>query len=749
MRKIVKLFIMSFFSILVVITLSSCGDSKWDFSKSDAAKFYELDAALSETDSGLELSLTSEDEIFGSSIKKSNIVLFDYSALDESSLSGYLEYSDIKDQRVSINSVDVDSAKEAVLSFEGEASDTYGVLIHKKATSLDNHAFAFAKILDKSSDNAIITEYEEQMIKSRGSWSDAKAAIDCASYISQIVLGGLTDNPVSFAGGIFGLFTTIGGKAMGSGATIEDVMKKLVVIDGKLDAISAQIDANQKQILDEFVRTDAMIDEVKVIEYNQNIQSYQTDYVKPITDYLLVYKDSCEQAFRKYVNEESQSFTMYYGERDDDSNALLYVTEDDVTAATSYEITITDFSNSLKYLSSHKDIVGNDFYEALTADLVNAISSNTLPSGKSEDELSQEMYQTIANNISYDVLATEDDTLHREVLQLLSNFTSFAGAISGASFETVLSSYINRLQCIYNFSSEIKEPVRNLLASIKLTLDSYMCIAQTACLAQKINYSEQIYNAYIAACDVISSTYDAVMAVDDSYSFTVGAKISGDLYNAKASVWYTNPGNSCDFHAIFGLYKIESFDGSEIHSEGVDVNDIAFVDYRNNKGILTRYGLLKSSGYTEEKTYREYLKSVNILSQDMFDILNRLFEGGRTVDKVGKIICSYNIRDLYDSDSNLTLECICYGNPDGYFFHTGYHYNYRYSDSDVSSEYWSGKIAYGDLIDANTGALDSSNLISAYARYAESHRYWFDDEHWAFSDDYFGQFCFILNVVTE
>ncbi len=749
MKKIGKYILIFLVMAFMTIGVTSCKKSKWTFSKSEAARFYELSANLKETNQGLELVVTSEEAVFDSKIKKSNVILFDFSALDQSSLSGYLEYSDIKNEMVSIDSIDVSSSKEVILSFEGEAADTYGVLIHKDATALDTHAYAFANILDKSSDDKIITEYEEQMIKSHGSWSDVKAGIDCASYISQIVLGGLTDSPVSFAGGIFGLFTTIGGKAMGSSTSLDDVVQKLTLIDGKLDAISEQIDANQKQIIDEFVRTDAMIDEVKVIEYNQNIQAYQTNYVKPIVDYLLVYKDSTEQAFKNYVKMDSQSFVMYYGERDDDSNALLFETEDNVDNATSYEINVDDFSNSLSYLKNHKDIVGEDFYEYLSKDLANAISSNDYPKGKSNEELTQDMYETIANNISYEVLALDDAALHKEVLQLLSNFTAFANAIAGVSFESVLSSYISRLQCIYNFSYEIKEQVRNLLASIKLNLDSYMCIAQNACFAQKINYSKEIYDAYIGACEMISNTYDKVMSVDDNYSYVVGANITGGLYNAKASVWYTNLGNNCDFHATFDITKIDSFDGSEIHGSSVNVNDISFVDYRNNKGILTRYNLLKSLGYSKSITYREYLKDNNILTRQMFDTLHSLFEGGRTVDYVGKIICSYGIRDLNDSDNSLSLECICYGNPNGYFFHTKYRYNYRYSDSDASSQYWSGKMAYGDIIDANTGKIESDNLISAYARYAESHRYWFDDEHWGFSDDYFGKYSFILNVVAK
>ena len=136
-----------------------------------------------------------------------------------------------------------------------------------------------------------------------------------ANYITSSILGYIANNPSVFAGGIFGLATTLGNAFLSSGPTLADVSKQLGVIDAKIDAISNQIDANQKEILDEFVRTQAMIDEVKVNQYNQNIQAFQTSYVKPIEDYLLIYKDSIEQYFKKYVS-EPETVCVYYGKDD-------------------------------------------------------------------------------------------------------------------------------------------------------------------------------------------------------------------------------------------------------------------------------------------------------------------------------------------------------------------------------------------------------------------------------------------------
>lgn len=90
------------------------------------------------------------------------------------------------------------------------------------------------------------------------------------------------------------------------------------------------------------------------------------------------------------------------------------------------------------------------------------------------------------------------------------------------------------------------------------------------------------------------------------------------------------------------------------------------------------------------------------------------------------------------------MHCQCYGNPDGSYFRVGHEYHYRFDNGNIEAQYWSGKIAVGDLLDSSTGLLESDKKISAYAKYSESHMLWIDDEHWGFIDDIFGLFCFII-----
>lgn len=740
MRKQIERITYIILFFLAIITLVSCGKDKWDYSKEDVAKFAELTAEVSKQDDVMKLTLTNDEPIFKSKIKKSDILLFEYASLRSTS-TGYLSYKEIKNNTIKISNASVESSKKLELTFSSPSINNYGVIIHKSALTNKYHAIGAANYID-SSNSKTITEYEEQLIAKKGTWSDMNSSIQMANYVSQIILSVMTDNPISFAGGVFGVVSTLGSAYFSSGASLDSIAKQLDVVDAKLDAITNQIDENQKQILDEFVRTQAMIDEVKVIQYNQNITAYQTDYVKPINDYLLVYKDSIEQALRKYVSEE-RNVRVYYGEKEYNANDVIFASEEDISSATYVDFQISEFSYAKAYLKKNKDIVGDGFAKELNKDILAALDGVTLPTGREKSVVAEDIYKTLIDNINQDVLTKEDETLHRDVLQFVSNFVSYANALAGINFESVINSYISRLEYIYNFHGEIKEIVRGLLASIKLDLDYYVSVAQTACIAQKINYTSEIYAAYSAAADYISSVYESHKNINDNYSYCVKDNVQSGLYNSIAEVSFTNLGNSPTFHANFKLKTNIVYDGGTFRFDEVDVNEISFVDYSKVRALVTRYNLIKSLGQTTSKTFIDYLLSLQIISRKDYATLNSLFETGRTTDNTGKILTSYSIRDLNNSD-NVIFTCECYGNPGGYYFSLNRTYKYRYTDDKVSADYWSGKIAYGDIIDGKTGTLNSSNKISAYAKYSESHFFWIDDEHWGFSDEHFGDFYFIL-----
>ena len=738
-----------FTSLLLVAVCTACSfevthddeSVEWNYTKSEAASFIELDHNIKMDDDNLVvIKLTASEDIFAE-LDSKYILLFNVDELGD--VRGIITYDDVRYHLIKYQSVNKIDDKNIEIKLNGDLATHYGVLIHKNVLSVDNYAVACIPALMEAS-SKIITEYEEEIIKQKGKWNDAATAIQVANYISQIVLGFMGDQPIAFAGGLFGLASTLGGAFFSGGPSLDSISKQLDIIDAKIDALNIQIDANQKQLLDEIVRVQAMIDEVKINQYNQNITAYQTDYVKPLDDFLLIYKDMVEQAFKEYVNKE-EAVKLYYGASDYSTNDLLFVEEQNVDGATSFTYNISDFSNAKAYLASNRNIVGDGFPAALYKDIKNALKNETLPTGRSLDVVAEDVYKTLCTSLNQQVLAQKNETLHRDVLQFLSNFVSFAKAIAGINFDSVVNSYISRVECIYNFASETKDLIRQLLASFKNRLNYYLCIAQTACLAQEINYTRELGEAYNVASYYISSYYDNQMNIDNKYCYPLKTKIDCKLYNAICSTYFTNLGNHPTLHADFNLTTDLSFDYNKISGTNVDINSIRMLDYPAMRSIITRYNLLRAAGTTKDSRLIDYLNHVGIVTNKDLDTLNSLFNSGRTLDRHGTFLTSYAIRDLDNSDSSLKMTCNSCGNPDGYYFNVGQYYNYRYSDFNAESKYWSGKVAYGDKLDPYTGEIISNKTICAYARYSESHTLWIDDEHWAFIDDVFGSFIFILN----
>lgn len=741
MKKILNVCILLFLLCLTILTMTSCKKKvDWSFTKKDASKFVELSAVLSiNEDDTLTMNVSYDEPIFNEKLDKTTILLFDISGFED--VDNYIKYDDVKDMLIEPTSINYNGPSDSMsLTFNGNSEDEYGIIIHKSALTLDTFAAGFTKSLVKAS-SEIITEYEEQIIKKKGTWDDANKTIQIGSCITQVVLGVMTDNPVAFAGGLFGIVQTLGPSFFGKQATIASVSKQLEVVDQKIDFLTAQIDTNQKQILDEFVRTQAMIDEVKVNLYNQNITAYQTDYIKPLDDYIFIYKDSVEQALKAFVN-SSKSVDVYY-KTESNKKTLLYKTENDISGAETFTYTIDNFPNAKEFLTKNKDIIGDGFAVALEKDIKAALNGKTLPSGVSIDDVTDDVYRTIADNINFEVLSRKNETLHRDVLQYISNFIAYARALAGINVESVITSYISRLEYIYNFTYETKSLVRDLLASLKLKLNYYVCIAQSACIAQKINSTKEISDAYDAACNYIEAQYNYQNSRPDNYSFAIKSNIKCSLYSASCEVSFTNLGNSPVFHSSFILKNNLTYDLNSVKGDIVNVGSLSFVDYSSLRAIVTRYNLLKSSGSIKNMIFINYLNSVNIVSSKDMQTLNSLLNSGRTLNGKGKILTSYAIRDLNNNDS-FKMTCTACGNTDGYYFRVGQSFNYRYTDSNAEAEYWSGKIAYGDIVDGETGVLDSNKKVSAYAKYSESHWYWSDDEHWGFVDDIFGNFLYIL-----
>ena len=736
MKKYIKYLFCIAFLFIIGFTVASCsGSADWEYTKADMVKFTELSTKLSKNDDdSLTVKIDNSESIFKNDIKEKYILFYNSNDIEDAS---YRRYEDVKDHLISIRNIKIDSSNLS-FDFDGDYEEPYEIIIHKDVMNNGNFAMGYVKV-NLFSNEPIVTNYEEKIIKTKGSWDDVQKGINLLSGVAQVILGFMEGNPIAIAGGTCGACGALGSIFFSGGPTLATVTKQLNIIDAKLDALTAQIDVNQKQILDEFVRTQAMIDEVKINQYNQNIQAYYTDYVKPIEDFMLVYKDMLEQEYRRYVD-SSHTITLYYG----NDNKLLFKSEQDITGATTKEYAISAFSNAKSYLEKNRGIVGDGYPSALYNDIKEALKNQSLPSGKSIDNVADDVYSTISEEVNQAVLTKEDQTLHSKVLQFVSDFVDFSKALSGINFESVINSYISRLEYIYNFSKEIKSSVRDLLANLKLRLDLYLCAAQTACKAQKINYLEEIADAYSTASDFIEARYESEMKIPDNYSYCLKNNVNVDLYQVKAEVSFTDLGNYPTFHANFTFRKNINFDGSNISGEVVDVNKINMVDYTRITAIVTRYNLLKSAGVTKSSTFINYIDDLSLLPKGKLTVANHLFDSGRTANPY-RMLSSFGIRDINDSES-FFVRCTCYGNPKSEYFYIGETRPYRYDDGVVEKDYWSGKLAYGDVLDAKSGQNLGSQRLAAYAKYSESHRLWVNDEHWGFVDDIFGNFYFIFTI---
>jgi len=107
------------------------------------------------------------------------------------------------------------------------------------------------------------------------------------------------------------------------------------------------------------------------------------------------------------------------------------------------------------------------------------------------------------------------------------------------------------------------------------------------------------------------------------------------------------------------------------------------------------------------------------------------------------ILLSVNNRDLTNADAGLLVYCVSAGNPDGYYFRANaYMYPYRQVHE---ADCWKGVLTEGRFINGLTCApYDNALPMTAYARYAESHWYWSDDEYWAFVHNPDGYFFFLM-----
>ncbi len=736
---------------LSVILLASCGSSdakKWSYSKEDMSDFMSLEAQLDHTsDNECTFTADTEFELFNKELTAKDIIVFDIDEAKKnlsSSNKAYADYSVLKSASLPVTGIETDKDLGGFeVSFTANGVANYGMLINSSAT-VENAFLMVTKHEDES--KTIYTdpqaEFEENYVKGKMNWEEGvKFAYQMVSNIASLVIGIYTGQPTAISGGIFGILGALGENFWSSGATIKDVMDKLNEIDNKIDRLSAKIDRNTQQLADEIVRAEAMVDQANLNTLNIAINDFATTCLAPINDINRNLADEVGAYYKNYIK-SSQTVDLLLTKNSDNNYESTPL--GDLTGTTNFSLTISNFPNASAHLAAHSNIVEEGFMGELDKDVDAAIAAKTdLPEGINKEDLRSFVTSMIYEQFTkqyYSANPSEAQNYRNKVISLAQRISGAAGTIS------ILSSYVSRLQYMYNFASEIKDNVRTLCANLMQVLDFNTARAASACLFAEIT-STELSNVFKTTREYIQTVYENVTKTPDTYSFTTSATLSGGFYYANYNISYSNPGNDCSLNIKFEMDDLK-LAGLNIEHTPTSISSHYSLSGIQHARIATRWGLLVSSGTIDyDGDYIHYLADVGVVPHQSVEAAEYLMSLRQALSSCYRILTSdRNERELNSNDTSTWIYCVAQGNPDGEYFTYGKGYGYR---ENHTASCWAGRIFESSFVDAATGTSAGTQRIAMWARYAESHWYWIDDEYWAFSNIDNTNYFFSVDIVTE
>ncbi len=719
---------------LSVLLLASCGsteDNKWSYSRDDMADFVKIEAEFTKKDDGTaSLTAFSGDNTFTTDLSKSDVIVYDIDQaiknLSESDKE-YADYSILKAASTTVTNVETSEGRDGFeVTFASEEGENYGMLINSSVTANSKYLMvtpASKKGLDGNSDPQ--SDFEESYVTKGITWDDGgKFAYQIISNIGSIVVGVATDNPCSIASGIFGILGTLSESLMPGGPTMQDIMDQLKETDRKIDELSDKIDRNTQQLADEIVRAEAMVDQANLNTLNIAINDFATNSLAPINDFNRNLADEVGFYYREYVkNTQTVDLFLYKNEDGEWESAPL----GEITGGTNFSLTIANFDNAMEHLSKHGDIVEEGFMEELDKDVDNAIALRSdLPEGIDKDNLRQFVTAMIYEEFCQQYFSSNVE----KAQEYRNQMTKCAQRISGtAGMISILNTYFSRLQCMYNFAGEIKDSIRTLSANILKFLDMNTARAAQASMFAKITSAEMESN-YKTAREAIQNFYKNVKELPDTYSFTSAATLRGGWYKSAYEISYSNPGNKCTLNVKFTFESLEMQGIHIIYTED-NLSDHATLSSIQHARIATRWGLLRSSGViTSDSDYIHYLNDAKVISDAAMKASQTCFNLNHAFDECYRIITSDRAeRELNSGDTSTWMVCVAQGNPKADYFDLDKGYGYR---EKWEKSCWYGRTFEATFVSAVTGGAGGSARICTWARYAESHWYWVNDEYWAF-----------------
>ncbi len=722
-------------SVMSLSFLGSCSDSqakKWAYSKEDMSSFMSLDANYTQNENDTStFSADTDIEIFSDQIDPDDVIVFDVDKVAselEKQKKDYADYSVLKAASVpvsDINNLDDKDGFDITFS-KNESGSNYAMLLHSSVTAANEYVLVNKYEEKKNEGKTPQQLFEEKYVESNFSWEDGgKFTFQLISNIGMILAGCFSDNPAAAISGVFGILSSFG-ENFSSDVKLKDVMDQLKETDKKIDDLSNKIDKNTQLLSDEIVRTEALVDQTNLNLLNVSINDFANNSIAKINTFNRNLSDQLNNYYRDYVK-KNETINLVLSKNKNGEYESLPLSEITSTASYNFTLNLTDFSNAKKHLESNQNIVEKGFIDELYKDIDAAIASKTdLPEGIDKENL-----RGFVSNRIYDEFMKDYFSKNVEKAQEYRNLLiDYAQRISGLSGRvSMLSTYLSRLEYMYNFAAEAKDSMLSVCTNLLKNLDMNTAKASQACLYAGIT-SKELEENYKTTRTNLQKFYKDVTALKDSYSFILSSPLDGGFYKGNYDVSFKNPGNKCTLQVSYDCEKIQ-LNGTNVSREKEDMSKHNPLSAMQHSRIVTRWDLLKKSGSISNGfNYLQYLSSNGVIDKKYIQAAEYLVSLKQTDSNCYRIITNDSgERDLGNGDSNMKFTCTAKGNPGGDYFSLNKEFGYRNSHNASS---WYGKTFEAAFVDVVNGTSLGRQKVASWSRYSESHWYWTDDEHWAF-----------------
>ncbi len=736
-------------------SLTSCSNKeseKWAYTKDDMTRFISMSAIQKDNqDKTITFSADTDVPIFDEKIDLDDVIAFDVNHVKkelESSGKDYADYSVLKKAAVDVVNVEnLDDQDGFHITFKGESSSSseYAMLLHSSVSTSDNYVMV-NQFTDKNENGNKDpqAEFEEKYVTKHCTWEDGgKFMFQVVTNVAVMIAGAASDNPAAFMSGLFGIVSSIGENCSDKDATIKGVMDLLKETDRKVEELSNKIDRNTQLLQDEIVRVNANVDQANLNTLNLAINDFANNALSPITTFNRNLADAMGEYYKDFITKpEKIKLVLSKSGSTYGSTPLCELNDSSVY---NFEITLNDFSNAKKFLSSNGNIVKNGFVAELSKDIDSALATATnIPEGLTKESLNDFIRSRIIENFTKEYFSK-----NKEKAQTYRNLMiEYAERVSGLKGKvSYLTTYLSRLQFMYNFQGEIKNEIRAFCTNLLKTLDMNTALATQACFYAGYDYDE-LSTVYKSTREKIQNFYETNAKEEDSYSFIAQSALTGGFYQSKYNTSFSNLGNECSLKVTFQTQKVEMKNGAIVRTDE-EISKHSGISESNHLRISTRWNLLRKTGSIQDVNddYIHYLSSNSVISSNAIEACEFLCSAKQADQSSYRILTSSrNERDLNGSDSSLKMKCVGRGNPNGDYFKLDQDYNYR---SSQESSCWSGKTFEGSFLSALSGSSLGTEKIASYAKYAESHWYWKNDEHWSFINDEKNNYYFIIESVQK